>query len=152
MNMQTSVHIGLLLFCNRSEIVYFDSFGVERVPEEIKKFIGDKNVIANIFRIQSKNSIMCGYFCTGFINFLLAGKKLTDFTGLFSPNDFKKNDDIISGFLKMNAKLIKQNKIVRTEKISNKSKNRNRKLFSSRDQSKKIMHQKIKQICLIYSL
>ena len=88
--MQTSVHIGLLLFCNRSEIVYFDSFGVERVPEEIKKFIGDKNVIANIFRIQSKNSIMCGYFCTGFINFLLAGKKLTDFTGLFSPYDFKK--------------------------------------------------------------
>ena len=123
--MQTSVHIGLLLFCNRSEIVYFDSFDVERVPEEIKKFIGDKNVIANIFRIQSKNSIISGYFCTGFINFLLAGKKLTDFTGLFSPNDFKKNDDIISGFLKMNAKLIKQNKIVRTEKISNKSKNRN---------------------------
>ena len=115
--MQKSVHIGLLLFCNRSEIVYFDSFDVERVPEEIKKFIGDKNVIANIFRIQSKNSIMCGYFCTGFINFLLAGKKLTDCTGLFSPYDFKKNDDIISEFLKMNDKLVKRNKIVRTEKF-----------------------------------
>ena len=50
------------LFCNRSEIVYFDSFGVEHVPEEIKEFIWNKNIIANIFRIQANNSIMCGYF------------------------------------------------------------------------------------------
>ena len=39
----------IVLFCNRSEIVYFDSFGVEHVPEEIKEFIGNKNIIANIF-------------------------------------------------------------------------------------------------------
>ena len=38
---------------------------------------------------------MCGYFCIGFIHFMLAGKKLTDYTNLFSPYDFKKNDDII---------------------------------------------------------
>ena len=38
---------------------------------------------------------MSGYFCVGFIDFMLAGKKLTDFTNLFSPHDFKKNDDII---------------------------------------------------------
>ena len=38
---------------------------------------------------------MCGYFCIGFINFMLKGKTLTDYTNLFSPNDFKKNDDII---------------------------------------------------------
>ena len=50
------------LFCNRSEIVYFDNFGVEHVPEEIKKFIGNKNIIANIFRVQANNSVMCGYF------------------------------------------------------------------------------------------
>ena len=37
------------LFCNRSQIVYFDSFGVEYVPEGIKQFVGDKNIIANIY-------------------------------------------------------------------------------------------------------
>ena len=39
----------IALFCNRSEIVYFDSFGVEYISEEIKELIGDKNIIANIF-------------------------------------------------------------------------------------------------------
>ena len=62
------------------EIIYFDSFGVEHVPKEIKKIIGHKN----IFRIQANNSIACGYFCIGF----------TDFS-LFLPHDFEKNDDII---------------------------------------------------------
>ena len=46
--------------------------------------IGNKNIIANIFRVQANNSIMRGYFCIGFIGFMLAGKKLTDFTSLFS--------------------------------------------------------------------
>ena len=80
----------IALFCKRSEIVYFDSFGVEHVPEEIKEFIGNKNIKANIFRIQANNSVMCGYFCIGFIDFMLAGKKLTDFTSLFSPMILKK--------------------------------------------------------------
>ena len=44
---------------------------------------------------------MCGYFCIGFIDFMLAGKKLTDYTSLFSPHDFKKNDDIILSYFKM---------------------------------------------------
>ena len=38
---------------------------------------------------------MCGYFCIGFIDFMLAGKTLTDYTALFSPCDFNKNDHII---------------------------------------------------------
>ena len=45
----------IALFCNRSEIVYFDSFGVEHVPEQIKEFIGNKNITANIFRVQANN-------------------------------------------------------------------------------------------------
>ena len=53
----------IALFCNRNEIIYFDSFGVEHVPEEIKELIGNKNIKANIFRIQAKDSVMCGYFC-----------------------------------------------------------------------------------------
>ena len=80
----------IALFCRRSEIVYFDSFGVEHVPEEIKEFIRNKNIIANIFRVQTNNSIMRGYFCIGFIDFMLAGKTLTDFTSMFFPYDFEK--------------------------------------------------------------
>ena len=67
----------IALFCNRNEIVYFDSFGVEHVPEKIKEFVGNKNIIVNIFRVHANNSVMCGYFCVGFIDFMLAGKKLT---------------------------------------------------------------------------
>ena len=82
----------------------FDSFGVEHIPKEIMKFIARtsfglgsrrKQIIRNIYRIQAYDSIMCGYFCIGFINFMFNGKSLTDYTNLFSPNDFNKNDDII---------------------------------------------------------
>ena len=93
--MQLQVHIGLLYFVNRSEIVYFDSFGVEHVPEEINEFVGNKNIITNIFRVQANNSVICGYFCIGFIDFMLAGEKLTDVTSMFSSHDFKKNGNII---------------------------------------------------------
>ena len=75
----------MALFCNKNQIVYFDSFGVEHVLEEIKKFVGNKNIKANIFQLQANNSVMCGYFCIGFIDFMLASKKLTDFTNMFSP-------------------------------------------------------------------
>ena len=78
----------IALFCNRSEIVYFDSFGVEHVPEEIKEFIGNKNIkVVKRFNKQSNDLILCGYFCIGFIDFMLAGKKLTDFISLFSHHD-----------------------------------------------------------------
>ena len=90
----------IALFCNRNEIVYFDSFGIEHVPDGVEKFIGHKNIYANIFRVQANNLVMCGYFCIGFIDIMLAGKKLTDFTNLFSPHDFKKNDAIILSYFK----------------------------------------------------
>ena len=90
----------IALFCNKSEIVYFDIFDVESVPEEIKQFIGNKNIKANIFRVPGINSVMCGYLCTGFIDFMLVGKKLTDFRNLFSPYYFLKNDDIILSYFK----------------------------------------------------
>ena len=98
--MQLQVHIGLLYFVNRSEIVYFDSFGVDHVPEEINEFVGNKNIITNIFRVQANNSVICGYFCIGFIDFMLAGEKLTDVTSMFSPHDFKKNGNIILSYFK----------------------------------------------------
>ena len=81
----------IALYVKNNEIIYFDSFGVEYIPKEIKRFIEHKNIKTNIFRIQADNSIMCGYFCIGFIDFMF---------GLFSPYDFKKNDDIISSYFK----------------------------------------------------
>ena len=89
---------GIDLFCNRNEIVYFNSFGVEHVPEEIKEFVGNKNI--NIFGVQANDSVMCGYFCIEFIDFTLAGKKMTDYTNLFSPHDFKENDNRILSYFK----------------------------------------------------
>ena len=101
--MQMQVHIGLLYFV-KNKIVYFDSFGVEYIPNEIKEFIkkfpGNKNIKTNIFRVQENDSIMCGYFCIGFIDFMLAGKKLNDYTNLFSPHYFKTNDNIILSYFK----------------------------------------------------
>ena len=88
----------ITLYVNNKTVTYFHSFGVEHIPKEIKKFINNKNIITNIFRIQAYDSVMCGYFCIGFIDFILNGKSLTDYTNLFSPNNFKKNDDIILNY------------------------------------------------------
>ena len=79
----------------KKKVVYFDSFGVEHIPKEIIKFIKNKDIIANIFILQAYDSIMCGYYCIEFINYMLKGKTLLDYTNLFSPNDFKKNDQVI---------------------------------------------------------
>ena len=81
---------------------YFNSFGVEHTPKEIKKFINNKNIIANIYRVQNYDSIMCGFFCIGFINYMFKGKILTDFTNLFSPDNFKKNGDIVLNYFLTN--------------------------------------------------
>ena len=88
----------IALYVNNKTVTYLDSFGVEPIPKEIKKFINNKNIIANIFRIQTNDSVMCGYFCIGFINYMFMGKSLTDCTNLFSPNKFQKNDDIILNY------------------------------------------------------
>ena len=90
----------IALYVKDNEITYFVSFGVEHVPKEIKKFVGHKNIKANIFSIQADNPIMCGYFCILLIDFIFAGKSLIDFTSLFSPNDFEKNDKIILRYFK----------------------------------------------------
>ena len=73
-----------------NNVTYFDSFGVEHIPKEIKEFIDNKNIKTNIFRIKAYDSIMCRYFCIGFIGFMLAGKILTEFTNLFSQRTLRK--------------------------------------------------------------
>ena len=67
---------------NNNNVIYFNSSGVEHIPKEIKAFINrplssgsqNENIKTNIFRIQACDSIMCGYFCIGFIVFMLLRK------------------------------------------------------------------------------
>ena len=86
------------LYVNSKTVTYFDSFGVETIPKEIKKSINNKNIIANICRVQNYDLIMCGYFCIGFINYMYKGTSLTGYTNLSLSNSFKKNDDIILNY------------------------------------------------------
>ena len=67
----------------------------QNIPKEIKTFIGNKKIKTNNFIIQAPDSRMYRYFCIGFIDFMLAGKTLIEFTNLFSPNNFERNDNII---------------------------------------------------------
>ena len=83
------------LYVHNDDVTYFDSFGVEHIPKEIKAFINNKNITTNIFKIKAYDSILCWYFCIGFIEFMLEVKTLIEFTNLFSPNNFQKNDGII---------------------------------------------------------
>ena len=100
-----SILILIALYVKNNNATYFDSFGVEHIPREIKYFIKNKNIKTNIFRIQACESIMCGYFYIGFINFMFKGKTFTDYTNLFSPNEFKRNDDIILKYFMKNLYL-----------------------------------------------
>ena len=50
--------------------------------------------------MQANDSVMCGYFCIGFIDFVFEGKSLTDSANLFSPNNFEKNDNIVLNYFK----------------------------------------------------
>ena len=88
------------LYLKNNDVTYFDSFGLEHIPKEIKTFIKNNNIKTNTFRIQAYDSVMCRYFCIGFIDFMLSGKTLIEYTNLFSPNNFKKNDNIILSYFK----------------------------------------------------
>ena len=93
------------LWVNMNNVTYFHSFGVEHIPKEIKTFIENRNIKTNIFRIQAHDLVMCRYFYIAFIDFMFKGKSLTEYTNLFSPNDFKKNDDTILNYFMSNTYL-----------------------------------------------
>ena len=69
-------------------------------PQEILNKITDKSITHNIFRMQDNGSIMCGFYCMAFIEYILSGKTLLDYTDLFSLNDYEKNDKIIYKYFK----------------------------------------------------
>ena len=86
------------LYVNCISMTYFDSFGVEHISEKIKRFISNKNIITNIFKIQTYDLIMCEYFCIRFKDFVVKGKILADFTNLFSPHNFEKIEKVVLDF------------------------------------------------------
>ena len=88
----------MALYVKNKVVKYFDRFGAEHIPKEVKKFIINKNIISIIFRIPAYDSVMCGYFCIGFIDYMFLDKSLTDYSNLFSPNNFKKNDAILLNY------------------------------------------------------
>ena len=88
------------LFVDRNTAVYFDSFGIEYILQKLLNKIRDKSVTHNIFRIQDNDTVMCGFYCIAFIEYMLAGRSLLYYSSLFSPNDYKKNDKIIYKYFK----------------------------------------------------
>ena len=59
---------------------YVNSFAVEHILKEMRKIIGNENIVTNIYRIQACDSVMCGYFCIKLTDFMLKGKSLTEYT------------------------------------------------------------------------
>ena len=88
----------IALYVNNKTVTYFDSFGIEHLPKEVKNFIGNRNIMTNIYRIQNYDSITCEHFGIGFIDYMFMGNSLTDYINLFSPSNLKKNDDIILNY------------------------------------------------------
>ena len=80
----------IALYVNNKTATYIDSFGIEYIPTEIIKFVNNKNIITNIYGVQNYDSVMCGYFCIGFINYMFKGKSLTDFANLFHQIALKR--------------------------------------------------------------
>ena len=98
--MKILVHIGLLYFVTEMKLFILIVLVLNIFLKKLKSLLVIKNIKTNIYCVQANDSIMCGYFCIGFIDFMLAGKTLTDYTNLFSPYDFDKNDQIIFSYFK----------------------------------------------------
>ena len=90
------------LFADRKTAVYFDSVGTEYISQEVLNKIKDKLITHNVFRIQDNKSVYVsyGFYCIAFIEYMLVGKTFLDYTNLFSPNDYLKNDKVIYKYFK----------------------------------------------------
>ena len=66
-----------------NNVTYFDCFRVEHIPKDVEILMDKYIALTYIFRMQAYDSVMRGYFCIGFIDFMLKGKTLTDFTNLY---------------------------------------------------------------------
>ena len=80
-------------YVNGNNIIYSDIFGIKYIPKNKK--IKKKHIKTNIYRVQAFDSIMCGYFCIEFIDFMFKDKSVLDYIDLFSPDDYEKNDKMV---------------------------------------------------------
>ena len=83
------------LFIDRNTALYFHSFGIKCIPQEVLNKNKDKSVTHNELRIQDEDCIMCGFYCIVFIEYMIAERTLIDCTNLFSPNGYKKKNKVI---------------------------------------------------------
>ena len=100
MSMQMLVRTGLLYFVTKVKLFLSIVLVLNMFLKKLKNLLDIKNIEANIFQVHANSSVMCGYFCIGLTDFMLAGKKLTHFTNLVSPHNFEKNDEIILRYFK----------------------------------------------------
>ena len=99
MNMQMLVHIGLHCMYQIMKLFILTVLVLNIFLKKSEILLGIKTK-TNIFRIEANNLIRCRYFCVKFIEFILKGKNLIDFTTPFSHYDFERKDDIILNYFK----------------------------------------------------
>ena len=86
-------HIGFH-YLQTKKTVYFDLFEIEYTSQEVFNKINKKSITYNAFRTQSDDFIMCWFYCNVFIEYMIAGKTLLQYTHLFSPDDYQNNNRI----------------------------------------------------------
>ena len=88
------------LYIDRNTAIYFYSFGIDYILQEVLNKIKGKLITHNIFIMQDNESVMCGFYCIALIDYMLAAKNVLDYTNFFFPNENKKNGKIILKYFK----------------------------------------------------
>ena len=83
MTKKVTEHIGFHFLLTKITVVCSDYFGVEYIPQKVLNKITDKSITQNTFRIQDNESIMCGFYCIVFIEYIFDGKAFLDYTNLY---------------------------------------------------------------------
>ena len=102
----------IALYVNGDNVKYLYSYGVEYISGKNRKFIGNINIITINYRIQACDAIMCRYFCTGFIDFMLKSKSLLDYTNIFFANIYQNNDKVILKYFQLNLYKLKYKNVL----------------------------------------
>ena len=91
--------MGFIIYWQKYSCIIW-SFRIEYIPQEVLNKIRDKLITHNIYRIQDSNSVMCGFYCIAFIEYMIPEKTLLDYTNFFFHGDYKNNDNIINNCFK----------------------------------------------------
>ena len=72
------------MFIDKNVAMYFDSFGIENIPQEVLNKIKDKSITTYLEYKKMNLWIIWGFYCIAFIEYMFTGKTLQDYTYLFS--------------------------------------------------------------------